>query len=287
MTEGVPPLAEIHPMKAMLQIPLNDPPFFSLPEFFSEEMLDFVRCCLQKQSDTRFTAHKLLYHPFILKFSGQINRHSFVTKLLSDQERRLQHLKSHDPMDTMYSFNTVRAPEHKSPKLGEIEFKTAEVSLRQGDDRFKTIRPPTHSSSQHSFISNQTSDSMIIYDDASSSIINFDSLDSSFSPSPVIKQRGSLAGRLHTFKDNLALGLEKITPDEVIQVFRTIIERSSELLPLSVQTFFQSNDLLLMFSDKILRDITQENESEDETEEYSPWHFLERLGETLIKKTFD
>ncbi|XP_065850378.1 mitogen-activated protein kinase kinase 9-like [Euphorbia lathyris] len=49
----------------MCAICFGDPP--SLPENSSEEFRSFVGCCLQKESDKRWTAAQLLSHPFVSK----------------------------------------------------------------------------------------------------------------------------------------------------------------------------------------------------------------------------
>ncbi|WCJ42132.1 Mitogen-activated protein kinase kinase 9 [Euphorbia peplus] len=49
----------------MCAICFGDPP--SVPENSSEEFRSFVECCLQKESDKRWTAAQLLSHPFVCK----------------------------------------------------------------------------------------------------------------------------------------------------------------------------------------------------------------------------
>ncbi|XP_049349344.1 mitogen-activated protein kinase kinase 9 [Solanum verrucosum] len=47
----------------MCAICFGEPP--SLPENTSEKFNDFMKCCLQKESSKRWSAHQLLQHPFI------------------------------------------------------------------------------------------------------------------------------------------------------------------------------------------------------------------------------
>jgi serine/threonine protein kinase len=66
---GVPPLSNIHPMRAVLTIPKRAPP--TLPEqspggtIFSKRFSHFVERCLQTDPASRPTANELLKHPFI------------------------------------------------------------------------------------------------------------------------------------------------------------------------------------------------------------------------------
>ena len=50
LAEGAPPLSELHPMRALLQIPRNPPPRLSRPEEWSVSYNDVVTECLTKAS---------------------------------------------------------------------------------------------------------------------------------------------------------------------------------------------------------------------------------------------
>jgi serine/threonine protein kinase len=65
LAEMVPPLSNIHPMRALFMIPTNAPPTFKEPNSWSKDMKDFVAKCLVKTPDERPTAKQLLEHPFI------------------------------------------------------------------------------------------------------------------------------------------------------------------------------------------------------------------------------
>jgi serine/threonine protein kinase len=60
-----PPLHEIHPMKALMMIPMRDPPTFTAAEKWTRDFRDFVTSCLQKSPERRKNAAELLEHPFV------------------------------------------------------------------------------------------------------------------------------------------------------------------------------------------------------------------------------
>lgn len=67
MAELKPPLSDVHPMRAIMMIPTNPPPTFSNPQLFSQNFVDFLSHCLQKNPADRYSATKLLQHKFVEK----------------------------------------------------------------------------------------------------------------------------------------------------------------------------------------------------------------------------
>ncbi|KAG8443281.1 hypothetical protein GDO86_011906, partial [Hymenochirus boettgeri] len=63
--DGDPPLADLHPMRALFKIPRNPPPTLHQPELWSTEFNDFIKLCLMKDFEKRPTVSELLEHPFI------------------------------------------------------------------------------------------------------------------------------------------------------------------------------------------------------------------------------
>ncbi|KAM9308116.1 myosin-IIIa [Gastrophryne carolinensis] len=63
--DGDPPLADLHPMRALFKIPRNPPPTLRQPELWSAEFNDFIKKCLTKDFEKRPTVCDLLEHPFI------------------------------------------------------------------------------------------------------------------------------------------------------------------------------------------------------------------------------
>ncbi|XP_021243544.1 myosin-IIIa isoform X2 [Numida meleagris] len=71
--DGDPPLADLHPMRALFKIPRNPPPTLQQPELWSSEFNDFINKCLTKDYEKRPTVSSLLQHDFIKQIEGKEN----------------------------------------------------------------------------------------------------------------------------------------------------------------------------------------------------------------------
>lgn len=65
LAEGAPPHANLHPLRAIFVIPSKPAPTLADPDNWSPEMLDFVRCCCQKDPSQRHDSALLSSHPFV------------------------------------------------------------------------------------------------------------------------------------------------------------------------------------------------------------------------------
>lgn len=65
LAEGEPPLSDVHPMRALFQIPRNPPPTLGEDKGWSQLFQDFVTECLVKNYEERPTMAELAEHPFI------------------------------------------------------------------------------------------------------------------------------------------------------------------------------------------------------------------------------
>lgn len=62
LAEGNPPLSDIHPMRALFQIPRNSPPNLCKPEVYSSNLSDFISQCLVKDIGKRPFSRLLIKH---------------------------------------------------------------------------------------------------------------------------------------------------------------------------------------------------------------------------------
>ncbi|XP_032241097.1 myosin-IIIb isoform X3 [Nematostella vectensis] len=65
LADGVAPLSDEHPMRALFKIPRNKPPTMKHPEKWSHEYRDFIAHCLIKDFEERPFVSQLLQHPFL------------------------------------------------------------------------------------------------------------------------------------------------------------------------------------------------------------------------------
>ncbi|KAJ8396803.1 hypothetical protein AAFF_G00014020 [Aldrovandia affinis] len=69
--DGDPPLADLHPMRALFKIPRNPPPTLQQPELWSDNFNGFICKCLIKDFELRPSVLDLLQHAFIKQVVGR------------------------------------------------------------------------------------------------------------------------------------------------------------------------------------------------------------------------
>uniref|UniRef100_A0A8C5IMR4 non-specific serine/threonine protein kinase n=1 Tax=Junco hyemalis TaxID=40217 RepID=A0A8C5IMR4_JUNHY len=73
MAQIEPPHHELNPMRVLLKIAKSDPPTLAQPSkwFVSSDFKDFLKKCLEKNVDARWSASQLLQHPFVTVTSNK------------------------------------------------------------------------------------------------------------------------------------------------------------------------------------------------------------------------
>ncbi|XP_029314883.1 myosin-IIIb isoform X2 [Cottoperca gobio] len=71
LADGDPPLAEMHPVKALFKIPRNPSPTLRNPEQWCRSFCHFIGQCLIKDFEARPSVTHLLEHPFIKQAQGK------------------------------------------------------------------------------------------------------------------------------------------------------------------------------------------------------------------------
>uniref|UniRef100_A0AAR2M0I6 non-specific serine/threonine protein kinase n=1 Tax=Pygocentrus nattereri TaxID=42514 RepID=A0AAR2M0I6_PYGNA len=96
--DGDPPLADLHPMRALFKIPRNPPPTLHQPEIWSDQFNDFICKCLIKDFELRPNVQDLLQHAFIKQIAGR-------EKTLQKQLMELIDLNQHERIHTKKGSN--------------------------------------------------------------------------------------------------------------------------------------------------------------------------------------
>ncbi|NWI17821.1 SLK kinase, partial [Crypturellus soui] len=71
MAQIEPPHHELNPMRVLLKIAKSDPPTLAQPSKWSPDFKDFLKKCLEKNVDARWSAAQLLQHPFVTVTSNK------------------------------------------------------------------------------------------------------------------------------------------------------------------------------------------------------------------------
>lgn len=100
MAQGQPPYFDMHPMKALFAISSFDPPKMDSTAY-SPLFIDFVNCCLNKNSQLRPSATELLQHPFIVQARHQSYLAMQVQQMMQSKSSMLHRKSSlHRPFST-------------------------------------------------------------------------------------------------------------------------------------------------------------------------------------------
>ncbi|XP_073541275.1 STE20-like serine/threonine-protein kinase isoform X2 [Phyllobates terribilis] len=80
MAQIEPPHHELNPMRVLLKIAKSEPPTLAQPSRWSRDFNDFLRKCLEKNLDARWTTPQLLQHPFV----SVVNSNKPVRELIAE-----------------------------------------------------------------------------------------------------------------------------------------------------------------------------------------------------------
>ncbi|XP_033727991.1 LOW QUALITY PROTEIN: myosin-IIIb-like [Pecten maximus] len=121
LADGEPPLADLHPMRALFKIPRNPTPTLSKPDQWSNEFNDFISKCLIKDFELRPQASELLNHPFISQVAAES---SVYQKKLHDLTSSMDQTV-HQPDVTV---KKGRPKSHRKSKRGDTVKSTEDLA---------------------------------------------------------------------------------------------------------------------------------------------------------------
>lgn len=138
MAEKSPPLFDLEPSPAMIQISTKGSPGLKHPESFSPEFNNLISQCMEFDADKRPSVSELLKHPFIMKYK-HLKRVDVLKSLLAT-EMNYSKLMSHEEEEEeeedafMDSLNTT--PDGKKKK-------TPDGFKHSSADSFDSNEPPS------------------------------------------------------------------------------------------------------------------------------------------------
>ncbi|KAH0552740.1 hypothetical protein KQX54_014623 [Cotesia glomerata] len=141
LAEGEPPLSELHPMRALFQIPRNPPPSLKNPDIYSPELSDFITECLVKDLEHRPYATELKQHPLLNDIDFMIPQIKLelveeikLEKSSSVLNRRIESTTKHGKLKV-----NRKAPPKKIyfDDLAALDSFTEEIIVEQLEERFK------------------------------------------------------------------------------------------------------------------------------------------------------
>lgn len=139
LAEKDPPLAELHPMRALMQIPMRESPSFKNPKKWSPEFQDFIKQCLVKDPSKRASATDLLRHPFIIKIDVSQNPLPSLIQETRDVKHRVAVEESMgDENDS--SLEDGEAKQADNPDAEDVEESSAQEPVTIKPNKAPTVR---------------------------------------------------------------------------------------------------------------------------------------------------
>ncbi|XP_076141864.1 STE20-like serine/threonine-protein kinase isoform X2 [Alosa pseudoharengus] len=111
MAEIEPPNHELNPMRVLLKIAKSEPPSLMKPSRWSAEFKDFLRKCLDKNMDNRWTTAQLLQHPFVVSVVDNKPMRELIAEAKAEVTEEIEEGKEEEEEDDTDPLLVV--PSHK------------------------------------------------------------------------------------------------------------------------------------------------------------------------------
>ncbi|KAM9363893.1 STE20-like serine/threonine-protein kinase [Symphorus nematophorus] len=117
-----PPNHEMNPMRVLLKIAKSDPPTLMQPSRWSPEFSDFLKRCLDKHVDNRWTATQLLQHSFLSTVADNKPLRELIAEAKAEVTEEIEeHKEEEEEEETEAHLGHKRAPSDVSVASSEDE----------------------------------------------------------------------------------------------------------------------------------------------------------------------
>ncbi|XP_007560668.1 serine/threonine-protein kinase 10-like [Poecilia formosa] len=117
-----PPNHEMNPMRVLLKIAKSDPPTLMQPSRWSPEFSDFLKRCLDKNLDSRWTAAQLLQHSFVSTVTDSRPLRELIAEAKAEVTEEIEeHKEEEEEEETEAHLGHKRAPSDVSVASSEDE----------------------------------------------------------------------------------------------------------------------------------------------------------------------
>ncbi|XP_077379744.1 STE20-like serine/threonine-protein kinase [Festucalex cinctus] len=117
-----PPNHEMNPMRVLLKIAKSDPPTLMQPSRWSPEFNDFLKRCLDKNVDNRWSAAQLLQHSFVSNVTDSKPLREIIAEAKAEVTEEIEeHKEEEEEEETEPNMGHKRAPSDVSVASSEDE----------------------------------------------------------------------------------------------------------------------------------------------------------------------
>ncbi|XP_058834413.1 myosin-IIIb-like isoform X4 [Topomyia yanbarensis] len=148
LAEGDPPLCELHPMRALFQIPRNPPPKLNHPELYSAMLSDFISECLVKDLEQRPFSKELVTHPFLKTVGPYVEQ--VRQELKSEIQKQRSDGRAPRQAEATTKYGKLKSDRKSKPQkmymddLAALDVLTEETIVEQLQKRFETSQIYTY-----------------------------------------------------------------------------------------------------------------------------------------------
>ncbi|KFV74682.1 STE20-like serine/threonine-protein kinase [Dryobates pubescens] len=143
MAQIEPPHHELNPMRVLLKIAKSDPPTLAQPSKWSADFKDFLKKCLEKNVDARWSATQLLQHPFVTVTSNKPIR-ELIAEAKAEVTEEVEDGKDEDEEEE--TDNSLQLPAEKRASSDLSIASSEEDKLSQNASVLESLSEKTESS---------------------------------------------------------------------------------------------------------------------------------------------